>query len=110
MEQYAAHQDLVIWTNSTLLPTPLYDPASKRWTVHVLRDGERVTLRPHHIVMAIGSIGRPIVPQLPGRAEFKGEAFHGLEFNGGALYKGKKAIVVGAGNTALVLSGRNCVC
>jgi cation diffusion facilitator CzcD-associated flavoprotein CzcO len=100
MEQYARHQELVIWMRSTVVPTPSYDPVTKRWTVDVLRDGQKVTLHPYHIVLATGLISKPLVPSLPGQSEFQGDVYHGLKFKGGSMYAGQKAVVIGAGNTA----------
>ncbi|GJJ11778.1 hypothetical protein Clacol_006016 [Clathrus columnatus] len=44
LEHYATNQELVIWHRSTILPGPVYDPVTKRWTVEVLRDGEKVVV------------------------------------------------------------------
>lgn len=100
LEQYAINQELVIWNHSTILPNPIYDPTTKRWTIEVLRDGKKVTLRPYHIVLAVGMWGPRYVPDLPGADLFKGDRYHAEEFKGPEQYKGKKVIVVGAAQTA----------
>ena len=100
LEQYAQNQDLIIWNRSTVLPRPSYDSSTKRWTVNILRNGAKVTLHPYHIVLAIGSLGKPYVPLLPGREEFKGVALHATNFKGASPFSGKNTIVVGASQTA----------
>ena len=100
LEHYAYYQDLIIWNRSTMLPTPSYDPSTKRWTVNILRDGVKVTLHPYHVILAIGTLGNPYVPCLPGKKDFKGVTLHATNFKGGSAFSGKKTIVVGASQTA----------
>ncbi|GJJ11779.1 hypothetical protein Clacol_006017 [Clathrus columnatus] len=100
LEHYATNQELVIWHRSTILPGPVYDPVTKRWTVEVLRDGEKVVLRPYHIVLAVGVFGPRFVPDLPGVNLFPGDHCHAEQFKGAHHYKGKKVVVVGAAQTA----------
>lgn len=53
MEHYVRSQELIVWTNSEVLPQPSYDPKTKRWHVEINRNGARVVLNPAHIVVAI---------------------------------------------------------
>lgn len=100
LEQYATNQELVIWHRSTILPNPVYDSVTKRWTIEVLKDGKKVILRPYHIVLAVGFFGPRYVPDLPGADLFKGDHYHAEEFKGPEHYRGKNVIVVGAAQTA----------
>ncbi|KAF7350586.1 Flavin-binding monooxygenase [Mycena sanguinolenta] len=100
LEHYAISQDLVVWTNSRPLPTPTYDPATKRWTVVVDHAGEHVTLHPAHIVLAAGTIGAPLIPSIPDAELFEGSTIHSAVYAGGKDYVGKRTLVVGAGNSA----------
>ncbi|GJJ15768.1 hypothetical protein Clacol_010046 [Clathrus columnatus] len=100
LEQYASNQDLVIWNRSTILPTPSYDPATKRWTVEVSKDGEKVTLKPYHIVLAIGTLGKPYVPPLLDEGLFNGPKFHATHYKEHHPFVNKNVIVVGACQTA----------
>lgn len=100
LEQYAQSQDLVVWTNSQPLPQPIYDSPSKRWTVMVDREGERVTLNPVHIVVAGGTLGAPRIPIIRDAEVFAGTTIHASDYRGGKVFSGKRVIVVGAGNTA----------
>ncbi|GJJ11783.1 hypothetical protein Clacol_006021 [Clathrus columnatus] len=100
LEQYAINQELVIWHRSTILPNPVYDPITKRWTVEVLKDGEKITLHPYHIVLAVGIFGLRYVPDLPGVDLFHGDHCHAEQFKGAEYYEGKRVVVVGAAQTS----------
>ncbi|PIL34644.1 hypothetical protein GSI_03423 [Ganoderma sinense ZZ0214-1] len=100
LEHYAAAQNLAVWTSSELAPRPTYDPTTRRWDVTVVRAGVAVKLRPAHIVLATGTLGRPHVPAVPGMEGFRGRVVHSARFGGGAACAGMRAVVVGAGNSA----------
>ncbi|KAI5123150.1 hypothetical protein M0805_000853 [Coniferiporia weirii] len=99
MEQYAESQSLVVWTSSTLEPTPKYNAQTKRWDVIVSRNGRPIALHPVHIVLAVSPLGNPIFPPLPGAETFSGSILHSSAFTGGASFAGQRVVVVGAGNT-----------
>lgn len=100
LEQYVSSQDLIVWTNSRILPVPSYDFNTKRWTVVVDRNGTHVTLRPFHIVCATGTLGEPTAPQLAGEKIFRGVSFHASKYQGARSFAGKRAVVIGAGNSS----------
>ncbi|KAJ7164213.1 FAD/NAD-P-binding domain-containing protein [Mycena filopes] len=100
LEGYAVSQDLVVWTDSRALPTPTYDPSTKRWTVTIDRAGTQYTLHPAHIVLAAGTVGAPYTPPIPNADRFTGLSMHALAYVGGAPFVGKRTLVVGAGNSA----------
>ncbi|HWV90388.1 MAG TPA: NAD(P)/FAD-dependent oxidoreductase, partial [Burkholderiales bacterium] len=70
------------------------------WEVNLLRNGEPLTLRPKHVVLATGMSGFPSIPSIPGIERFAGTAVHSSKFAGGAAWKGKHAVVVGSGTSA----------
>lgn len=100
MEFYATAQELVVWTNSTLLPAPKYDTKTKRWSVTIDRNDTEVRLNPSHIVLAAGAVGPPQIPDIPMLNSFIGEILHSSGFHGAAPYKGKRVVVIGAGNSS----------
>ncbi|PCH39605.1 FAD/NAD(P)-binding domain-containing protein [Wolfiporia cocos MD-104 SS10] len=104
LEQYSISQDLVVWTDSYAKPGATYDPSTKRWSLVVSKDGTDVILHPAHIVSAIGSTGPPRIPSLPGKEVFRGITMHSSEYRGGAEFAGKRAIVVGAGQSGADIS------
>ncbi|OSC96813.1 FAD/NAD-P-binding domain-containing protein [Trametes coccinea BRFM310] len=101
LEQYAAIQDLVVWTDTELKERPVYRPETKDWDVSLIREGFEVKLNPAHIVLATGTLGEPYIPDIPDVHCFQGHVMHSQEFGGGAPYAGKKAVVIGAGNSSI---------
>ncbi|KAI0353541.1 dimethylaniline monooxygenase (N-oxide-forming) [Trametes cingulata] len=101
LEQYVQTQDLVVWTSTEIVPKPTYDHEKKHWDVTLLREGREVHLRPAHIVFATGTLGKPNVHQIPGEDTFQGERFHSNDYQGGDGYSGKRAVVVGSGNSSI---------
>ena len=63
-------------------------------------DGSERTLHPRHIIFANGVSGIPRIPSLPGLDDFAGEVIHSHSFTTGARWRGKKALVLGTGNSA----------
>nr|VWO94810.1 L-ornithine 5-monooxygenase (L-ornithine N(5)-oxygenase) [Ganoderma boninense] len=101
LEHYASIQDLVVWTNSELKPRPTYNTEDRRWDVTIVRNGVEVKLRPAHIVLATGTLGRPLIPDILGMEGFQGRVLHSSRFPGGASFAGLRAVVVGAGNSSI---------
>lgn len=100
LEAYVTSQDLVVWTSTTVLPSPTYDEKSRRWSVVVMREGKEVRLRPKYIVMATGFAGEPNMPSWPGENIYKGVIYHSGRHPGGQHFAGKNVVVVGAGQSA----------
>lgn len=98
-ESYADAMELNYWTG-TELTRGSYEQTSARWTVEVRRsDGSQRTLHPRHVVFATGVSAIPIRPDLPGLDEFAGEVMHSGEYRDGRAWAGKRAIVLGTGNS-----------
>ncbi|MEO9825363.1 MAG: NAD(P)/FAD-dependent oxidoreductase [Paracoccaceae bacterium] len=114
LETYAQDLALTIW-NGTELEKASFDDASLTWTAQLKREGEELTLKPTHIVMALGLSGFPNVPEFPGQDNFAGQQFHSSEYKDGQDFEGKNVVVVGANNSAhdiasnLVSKGANPV-
>lgn len=98
-ESYADALELNFWT-STELVKGRYDDAAKCWTVTLRRgDGSERVMRPRHLIFATGANTRPFIPELPGLEDFAGEIRHSEGYTTGAAWKGKKALVLGTGNS-----------
>ncbi|KAG6375656.1 hypothetical protein JVT61DRAFT_3226 [Boletus reticuloceps] len=109
-----------IWYNQTpYLPFPatwpVFSPARKLadWlegyanylelnVVDFIRDYQDRVERRHENMdfFATGFAGRPKLPNIPGKEDFKGEAVHSSDFTSAANYIGKKAVIVGACTSA----------
>ncbi len=99
LEHYVDIMELDYWTNCEATRAS-FDEASGTWTVSALRNGDEITLRPTHLVLATGMSGVPNVPDVAGLENFAGEAHHSSKHPGGARYRGKKAVVIGSNNSA----------
>jgi putative flavoprotein involved in K+ transport len=99
LEFYTRVMEIPYWISTTCL-SAAFDAQAKRWTIEVDRDGERLTLRPTHLVLATGMAGKPNVPKLPGQNVFRGDQHHSNQHPGPDRYVGKRAVVIGSGTSA----------
>lgn len=100
LESYASFLELNVWTETNLEKAD-FNPDLKNWTVRLKRsDGSERRMTCKHLVAATGVSGSvPHIPEISGLGEFKGTVIHSSEFQKGGVYAGKRAIVVGAGNS-----------
>lgn len=99
LEFYTRVMEVPYWSSTTCLSAS-YDEDEQRWTVEVNRNGEPVTLRPVHLVLATGMSGKPSIPTLPGQEVFRGDQHHSSHHPGPDQYVGKRAVVIGSNNSA----------
>ncbi|HVJ22538.1 MAG TPA: FAD-dependent oxidoreductase, partial [Burkholderiales bacterium] len=98
-ESYAEAMELNYWT-ATEFQGGTYDEKDARWTVTLRRaDGSHRTLRPRHVVLATGVSGIPNVPEIPALDGFPGKVIHSGEYVDGEDWRGKRAVVIGTGNS-----------
>lgn len=98
LAMYARVMELNYWTSSTCAAAA-YDEDAGTWTVEVDRNGERVTLKPRHLVFATGAYGPPKLVDLPGADVFEGEILHSSQYSDGRRFKGKACAVIGAASS-----------
>ncbi|MEU7687454.1 flavin-containing monooxygenase [Streptomyces spectabilis] len=75
-----------------------YDEAKKRWELRT------ATGAVHHarvLVTAVGQLNRPRFPDLPGREDFAGTAFHSARWDHGHDLAGRTVGVIGTGPSAV---------
>jgi len=98
-EAYADAMELNFWTG-TEFESGRYDETAGHWTATLRRaDGSRRELHPRHIVMATGVSGIPNVPDIPSLKNFTGKILHSSQYDDGENWKGKRALVIGTGNS-----------
>lgn len=98
-ESYVDAMELNFWTG-TEFESGAYDEAEGRWNVTLRRtDGTTRTVHPRHVVMATGVSGIPNMPEIPSLKNFAGTVLHSSQYDDGERWKGKKAIVIGTGNS-----------
>jgi hypothetical protein len=98
-EAYVESMELSYWTG-TEFRGGSYDEREKRWSVVLHRaDGTKRELHPRHIVMATGASGIPNLPDIPALRDFSGSILHSSRYGDGEEWQGKKALVIGTGNS-----------
>src|SRR4030081_1650883 len=98
-ETYVESMELNYWTG-TEFESGSYDEQEERWTVSLRRaDGSKRTMHPRHVVLATGVSGIPSVPDIPSLKNFAGTILHSSQYNDGEEWQGKKALVIGTGNS-----------
>ncbi|MFC7303871.1 flavin-containing monooxygenase [Streptomyces monticola] len=77
-----------------------YDEGGARWEV-LTADGRREFF--DVVVFGVGQLNRPRLPDIPGREEFAGTAFHSARWDHGHDLTGKRVAVIGNGSSAAQL-------
>jgi cation diffusion facilitator CzcD-associated flavoprotein CzcO len=98
-EAYVEGMELNFWTG-TEFEGGSYDEKEGRWSVTLrCADGSKRTMHPRHVVLATGVSGIPNIPEIPGLKDFSGKVVHSSGYDDGENWKGKKALVIGTGNS-----------
>jgi putative flavoprotein involved in K+ transport len=98
LEMYTRVMELNYWASTTCVGAS-YDEVAKVWTVDVDRAGQRIRLKPKHIVFATGAYGPPRTIDLPGADAFQGELLHSSQYSSGERFRGKAVAVIGAASS-----------
>jgi Flavin-binding monooxygenase-like len=99
METYAWAMEINVWTGTTFVEGR-YDEAAGHWNAQIRRaDGSARVLHPRHVVFANGVVGAPKKAKAPGLEDFKGEVLHTHGYTEGSRWRGKNALVLGAGTS-----------
>jgi putative flavoprotein involved in K+ transport len=56
-------------------------------------------LQARAVIAATGSWASPVIPDLPGRADFRGDVLHSARYAGPLPFAGRRVLVVGGGNS-----------
>ncbi|EWC48744.1 hypothetical protein DRE_00049 [Drechslerella stenobrocha 248] len=96
LEHYAATMELAVWTSTTVGPSEYRDG---KWTIKLSRNGEERTLTPRHVILCTGQSGEPNIVNFENEEAFPGPVTHSSKWTGPERLRGKKVIVIGAGNT-----------
>lgn len=79
-----------------------YDTETGLWTVRVgSDDGGPDEYVVNVVISAVGQLNRPQIPNIPGLAEFEGQAFHSAQWNHEVDINGQRVAVVGTGASAM---------
>ncbi len=89
-EFYADAMEINCWTDTEFVGGT-WDETAKCWTARLKRsDGTERIVRPRHLVFANGVSSYPMIPDLPGLEDFKGEVIHSEGFDSGADWTGQE--------------------
>jgi len=83
---------------NTAITAAEFDERTCRWR---LRTGTGETVEADVLVPAVGQLSEPLVPELPGAAEFTGTAFHSARWDHDCDLRGKHVAVIGTGASAV---------
>ena len=97
-ESYVDGMELNFWTE-TEFEGGSYDEKEGIWTVTLRRKDEKRVMHPRHVVLATGVSGIPNIPDIPGLKNFAGKVVHSSGYEDGENWSGKRAIVIGTGNS-----------
>ena len=98
-EAYVESMELNYWT-ATEFESGTYNHSEGRWSVVLRRaDGTKREMHPRHVVMATGVSGIPSFPDIPTLRNFGGRILHASQYDDGEAWKGKRALVIGTGNS-----------
>ncbi|MFC7478078.1 flavin-containing monooxygenase [Dankookia sp. GCM10030260] len=99
-EFYADAMEINCWTGTEFV-AGTWDEAAKCWTARLkCADGSERIVRPRHLVFANGVSSYPMLPELSGLGDFKGQILHSEGFDSGAGWEGKNALILGTGSSA----------
>ncbi|KAF8067690.1 hypothetical protein FPV67DRAFT_1561985 [Lyophyllum atratum] len=107
LEGYAELLELNVWTSSTVQNA--IQGRDGKWSVSVRRHDSTIRVFVvNHLVIAAGvGDGHPKVPDIPNKDTYKGIVFHSSLYKRASDYKGKKVIVIGAGNADVTMFQRS---
>jgi len=104
LNKYADHFDLRPHLRlSTRIKSVTLNVDKAKWLLEIQpADGHQPVekLEFDKLIVASGPQSKPIVPDLPGKDDFKGQILHSAAFKDPAIFTGKRVMVVGVGNTA----------
>jgi len=99
-EFYVEAMELNCWTDTALVGGD-HDAATGTWTLNLESGaGTKRVVRPRHVIFATGVSAIPVIPDLAGLDAFQGTVMHSGHYTDGKDWKGKRALVIGTGNSA----------
>ncbi|OAR02162.1 hypothetical protein LLEC1_03500, partial [Akanthomyces lecanii] len=97
LESYAKHFDLDKRFRLGISVQKIrFEDATKKW---ILEMADGASERFDKVVVSTGPTSHPNMPKIPGAERFEGDYIHSQAFKRPELFKGKRVLLVGLGNT-----------
>ncbi|PZP42665.1 MAG: NAD(P)/FAD-dependent oxidoreductase [Azospirillum brasilense] len=77
-----------------------WDEAASTWQLRLVGNSDNTVHTHQAVIFAVGQLNRPALPDIPGRDDFAGPAFHSACWNHAAELDGKDVGVIGTGASA----------
>ncbi|CAL9771237.1 unnamed protein product [Musa acuminata subsp. burmannicoides] len=108
LEAYVRQFDIQPVFNASVVAAE-YDAAAGFWRVRTVSSGggsekERTEYVCRWVVVATGENAEAVVPEIAGLEEFKGPVVHTSLYRRGDVYRNKRVLVVGCGNSGMEVS------
>ncbi|GAB2233463.1 hypothetical protein Droror1_Dr00002686 [Drosera rotundifolia] len=101
LSNYAATFDIKPEFSTTVVAAQ-HDEVINMWRVNVVKEGgECVEYVSRWVVAATGENAEVVVPEMEGIEAFEGTVVHTSGYRSGEAYRGKRAVVVGCGNSGM---------
>ena len=94
LQDYARHFDL-----ACVLGTPVRKVRPADSGPGLVVETGAQTWHSRVVVIATGQFGIPVLPVWAGTAQYQGELIHSSRYRSGAVYAGKRVLVIGVGNS-----------
>ncbi len=99
MQELAREHDLLPHIRfRQVVSSARFDPAHAQWKVRT-RSGE--TFPGNALVMGVGQLHEPLIPDIPGRDRFSGKSFHSARWDHSYDLRGKRVAVIGNAASAI---------
>ncbi|RZR76241.1 hypothetical protein BHM03_00000905 [Ensete ventricosum] len=108
LEAYVRQFDIQPVFNASVVAAE-YDAAAGFWRVRTVSSGggsekERTEYVCRWVVVATGENAEAVLPEIAGMEEFKGPVVHTSLYRSGDVYRNKRVLVVGCGNSGMEVS------
>lgn len=81
--------------------TGTWDARKSQWLLDITRDGVADTMSTDVLVVAVGSLNQPKIPDLPGSDIYGGETFHTARWRDDLQLEGKRVAILGSGSSGV---------
>lgn len=81
--------------------TGTWNAEKSQWQLDITRDGVADSMSTDVLVVAVGSLNQPKIPDLPGSDTYRGETFHTARWRDDLQLEGKRVAILGSGSSGV---------